>query len=128
MDPNTKCTTRLGWAFAAAMTLAGCATPAPQATAPTPAPAAAAKAAPVSGTMTGKVVWVDIKNSALLVVCQDTPGCKDVSGKAGETYTLIIPPAMKKTAESWKEGGVVKVTFEDRADGGRSLKSVNASP
>lgn len=129
MDPKTKCTMAegLGWSLGVAMTLAGCAMPASQATAPA-APVAAAKAGAVSGTMAGKVVWVDLKNSALLVVCQDDAGCKDVSGKKGETYTLIIPPAMKKAAEGWKEGGAVKVTFEDRDDGGRSLKSVNASP
>ena len=117
-------------AAATVVSIAGCATkpsaaPAAQAAAPKPAsqPAAAPAAA---NTMSGKIVWVDLKNSALLVECVDNDGCKSVQGKKGETYTLVIPDGMKGTAASWKEGGQVKILFEDRADGGRSLRSVSA--
>lgn len=76
-----------------------------------------------AGEMKGKVVWADVKNSALLLECMDSDGCKDVSGKKGETYTLIIPDNMKKEIETLKEGSTVKATFEDKADGGRLLKA-----
>lgn len=82
----------------------------------------------VAGELSGKVVWADIKNSALLVECQDDAGCKDVGGKKGETYTLVIPDDMKKAAESWKEGSALKTTFEDKADGGRLLKAASPAP
>ena len=77
----------------------------------------------LAGELKGKVVWADLKNSALLLECIDNDGCKDVGGKKGETYTLVIPDDMKKSAEAWKEGSAVKATFEDRADGGRLLKA-----
>ena len=105
--------------------LYGCAT---QQSPSPPAAAAAPKAAPAAaaagGKMSGKIVWVDMKNSARLVVCETNDGCKDVQGKQGETYTLVIPDTLKGSARSWKEGGMVNVVFEDRADGGRTLKSV----
>ena len=109
----------------AAVTFAGCATqPAPSAA--KPAPAAAVAAGPATGgSMSGKIVWVDLKHSALLVECESNDACKSVQGKKGETYTLTIPDAMKGAAASWKEGGKVQVMFEDRPDGGRFLKSVS---
>ncbi|MSO92785.1 MAG: hypothetical protein EXQ86_05215 [Rhodospirillales bacterium] len=77
----------------------------------------------LAGEISGKIVWADIKNSALLLECQENDDCKDVGGKKGETYTLVIPDDMKKTVESWKEGSAVKATFEDKADGGRLIKA-----
>ncbi len=77
----------------------------------------------IAGELKGKVVWADIKNSALLLECVDNDGCKDVGGKKGETYTLVIPDDMKKSVEAWKEGSAVKATFEDKSDGGRLLKA-----
>lgn len=110
----------------AGFTVCGCAMQQSGSPPPAAAPrAAASSAAPAGGEMSGKIVWVDMKNSALLVVCETNEGCKDVQGKKGETYTLIIPDSMKGRAASWKEGGMVKVVFEDRADGGRALKSVS---
>lgn len=84
--------------------------------------------ATAAGEMRGTVVWVDLKNSALLIVCDEDAACKDVSGKKGETFTLIIPEGMKQSATSWKEGGKVAVVFEDRDSGGRALKTVSAMP
>lgn len=81
-----------------------------------------------SGEMNGKVIWVDMKNSALLVECLETAACKDLPGNKGETFTIIIPDALKKAAESWKEGVSVKVAFEDRAEGGRTVKTVVPLP
>jgi len=74
--------------------------------------------------MTGKVVWVDLKHSALLLECLDSDGCKSVEGKKGETYTSMIPDTLRKTAEALKEDTNVKVTFVDRAGGGRTLTSI----
>lgn len=99
-----------------------CATPTP---APAPAPAASAKAAAHTGTLSGKIVWVDLKTSSLLVECQDDAGCKSVKGKKGETHASVIPASLKGAAESWKEGSMVKITFEDLPDGGRVLKTVD---
>lgn len=91
-----------------------------QSSMPSPTSAAASVS---TGELTGKVVWVDLKNASLLLECQDSDGCKAVGGKKGETYPVSIPAALKNTATSWKEGGLVKVTFEDRPDGGRIMKS-----
>lgn len=82
----------------------------------------------LAGEMSGKVIWVDKKNSALLVECLETAACKDVPGNKGETFTIIIPDALKQAADSWKEGASVKVTFEDRAEGGRIVKAVVPLP
>jgi hypothetical protein len=90
------------------------------------APTKPAASAPAGGALSGKIVWVDLKNSALLVECESNDACKSVGGKKGETYTLTIPEKMKGTAASWKEGGMVKILFEDRPDGARALKSVSS--
>jgi len=82
----------------------------------------------IAGEMRGAVVWVDMKNSAVLVVCEDDAGCKDVQGKKGETFTMVIPGDLRKAAESWSEGSRVTVVFEDREGGGRALKSVSKTP
>jgi len=79
----------------------------------------------LAGEMRGAVVWVDMKNSAVLVVCEEDATCKDVQGKKGETFTMIIPDNLRKDAESWSEGSRVAVVFEDRESGGRALKSVS---
>jgi hypothetical protein len=78
-----------------------------------------------AGEMSGSVVWVDMKNSAVLVVCDEDANCKDVQGKKGETFTMIIPDNLRKDAESWSEGSRLTVVFEDRDSGGRALKSVS---
>ena len=82
----------------------------------------------LAGEISGKIVWADLKNSALLVECLENADCKDVGGKKGETYTLVIPDSLKKSAESWKEGSAVRTTFEDKADGGRILKAASPAP
>ena len=79
-----------------------------------------------AGQATGKVVWVDMKNSALLLVCLDKEGCKDIpKSKKGTMFTFVIPKGMKGAAESWQEGSTVKITFQDRDGGGWTLTSVN---
>jgi hypothetical protein len=82
----------------------------------------------IAGEMRGVVVWVDMKNSALLVVCEDDAGCKDLQGKKGETFTMVIPDSMKPAASAWQEGGKVTVVFEDRDAGGWALKTVSTRP
>lgn len=98
---------------------------APPAPAPAPAPTASAKASAHTGILSGKIVWVDLKTSTLLLECQDQEGCKSVKGKGGETHASVIPASLKGAAGSWKEGSMVKVTFEDLPDGGRVLKTVD---
>ncbi|MEK7691693.1 MAG: hypothetical protein AAB425_11805, partial [Bdellovibrionota bacterium] len=75
--------------------VAGCAT-----TEPAKAPAAAAAH---GGELSGKVVWVDMKNSALLVECQKDDECKYMKGKKGETFTFVIPDSLNGAAASWAE-------------------------
>jgi hypothetical protein len=81
--------------------------------------------AATAGEMRGTVVWVDTKNAAVLLVCDDDANCKDVQGKKGETFTMVIPANLRKAAESWSEGSKVTVVFEDQEAGGRALKSVS---
>ncbi|MDP1691589.1 MAG: hypothetical protein Q8L49_06500 [Burkholderiaceae bacterium] len=101
----------------------------PSSTAPSPASAAAPPAAAPAAKvehLSGKVVWVDLKNSSLLVECQNDEGCKAVKGKKGETYPSLIPASLKGAAGSWAEGSLVTVTYEDRPDGGRVIQKVVA--
>ncbi len=72
----------------------------------------------------GKVVWVDTKNAALLLVCTKG-GCKEIpKSKTGAMYTFIIPGKLKDAVHALKEGEPVKVMFEDRDGGGYTLTNV----
>lgn len=78
-----------------------------------------------AGEATAKIVWVDLKNSALLIVCENTEACKDIpKSKKGEMYTFVIPNKLKGSAKSWKEGTMVKFSFKDREGGGWDLTNV----
>ena len=75
---------------------------------------------------TGKVVWIDKKNSSLLLECPDK-GCPKIpDSKPGETYTFVIPAKLKKSVEALKEGQDVKLTYDDGKDKGYVITAVVA--
>ena len=86
--------------------------------------AALLPAAVFAEEVTAKVVWIDEKNSSLLIECPDK-GCAAIpNAKPGETYTFVIPSALKTKVVALKEGETVKVVYEDRKDGGYVITSV----
>lgn len=73
---------------------------------------------------TGKVVWVDQKNNALLLECVDN-GCPKIpSAKTGETFTFVIPANLKSAVGGLKEGQKVTVTYQAAKDGAYTLSAV----
>ena len=71
---------------------------------------------------TGKVVWVDSKNSSLLIECNTDISCKAIpSAKAGETYTFVIPESLKGSIKLLKEGQEVTVIYDDQKEKGYVL-------
>jgi hypothetical protein len=73
---------------------------------------------------TGKVVWVDQKNNALLLECVDK-GCPKIpSAKTGETFTFVIPASLKGAVGGLKEGQQVTVTYQAAKDGAYTLSAV----
>ena len=86
---------------------------------------AAFSGAAVADEATGKVVWIDKKNSNLLLECPDN-GCPQIpNSKTGETYTFVIPADMKKKIASLKEGQTVKIVYNDAKDKGYVITAVN---
>lgn len=82
--------------------------------------------AAVADEATGKVVWIDKVNSSLLLECPDK-GCPQIpNSKTGETYTFVIPPGMKKKAESLQEGQTVTIVYDDGKDKGYLITAVTA--
>jgi hypothetical protein len=74
---------------------------------------------------TGKVVWIDVKNSSLLLECPDK-GCPQIpNSKSGETYTFVIPAKVKKKVASLKEGTTVTIVYDDGKDKGYVITAVN---
>ena len=70
---------------------------------------------------TGKVVWVDGKNSALLVECIAN-GCKQIpSAAAGETFTFSIPANLMAGAAALKEGQQITFAYEKTSQGSYAL-------
>jgi hypothetical protein len=70
---------------------------------------------------TGKVVWVDAKNSALLLECTAN-GCKQIpSAAVGETFSFSIPEKLKASAAALKEGQQITVAYEQAPQGGYAL-------
>jgi hypothetical protein len=70
---------------------------------------------------TGKVVWVDAKNSALLLECIAN-GCKQIpSAAVGETFSFSIPEKLKASAATLKEGQQITVAYEQAPQGGYAL-------
>lgn len=66
----------------------------------------------------GNLVWFDERNSALLLECVDG-GCAAIpSAKPGETYTFIVPAALRATVAQLKEGQKLALSYEDRKEGG----------
>lgn len=74
---------------------------------------------------TGKLVWVDEKNSSLLLECPEK-GCPTIpNAKAGETYTFVIPAKLKAEVAALKEGETVKVTYDDGKEKGYVITAVS---
>ncbi len=66
----------------------------------------------------GNFVWFDERNSALLLECVEG-GCAAIpSAKPGETYTFIVPPALRAAVAQLKEGQKLALSYEDRKEGG----------
>lgn len=73
---------------------------------------------------TGKLVWVDEKNSSLLLECPEK-GCPTIpNAKAGETYTFVIPANLRAEVAALKEGDIVKVTYDDGKEKGYVITAV----
>jgi hypothetical protein len=82
--------------------------------------------AAVADEATGKVVWIDEKNSSLLLECPDK-GCPQIpDSKPGETYTFVIPLNLKTKVASLKEGQMVAIVYDDGKDKGYVITAVNA--
>jgi hypothetical protein len=70
---------------------------------------------------TGKVVWVDARNSALLLECI-ADGCKQIPAAAkGETFTFSIPEKLKAGAVALKEGQQITIAYEKTQQGSYAL-------
>ena len=66
----------------------------------------------------GSFVWFDERNSALLLECAEG-GCAAIpSAKPGETYTFIVPAALRASVAQLKEGQKLALSYEDRKEGG----------
>ncbi|MCC7016582.1 MAG: hypothetical protein IT564_05210 [Rhodospirillales bacterium] len=73
---------------------------------------------------TGKVVWIDAKNNALLLECVDNGCAKIPSAKKGETFTFVIPASLKNAVAALKEGQQVTVTYQAAQGAGYNLVAV----
>ena len=73
----------------------------------------------------GKVVWIDKKNSTLLLECPDKGCLKIPDAKAGETYTFVIPASIEKKVASLKEGQVITIVYYDGKENGYVITSIN---
>ena len=96
-------------------------------------------AAPVLGAMlatvgmathadeaTGKVVWIDDKNSSLLLECPEEGCGKIPNAKPGETYTFVIPAALKTRVVALKEGTTVTIAYDDGKEKGYVITAVTS--
>ena len=96
-------------------------------------------AAPVLGAMfatfgmaahadeaTGKVVWIDEKNSSLLLECPEEGCARIPNAKPGETYTFVIPAALKSRVVALKEGVTVTIVYDDGKDKGYVITAVTS--
>jgi len=73
---------------------------------------------------TGKVVWVDQKNSSLLLECPEG-GCPTIPGsKTGETYTFVIPDNLTGVVAALKEGQNVTISYNDAKERGYVITGV----
>lgn len=74
--------------------------------------------------VTGKLVWVDAKHSALLLECTEGGCIKIPSAKPGETYTFVVPENLKTAVSVLKEGQQVTFAFEDVKETGYVIVGV----
>lgn len=73
---------------------------------------------------TGKVVWVDTKNNAILIECS-AGGCAKIPGaKDGETFTFVIPANLMSAVAGLKEGQQVTLTYQAGQGPGYGLIAV----
>lgn len=73
---------------------------------------------------TGKVAWIDARNSSLLLECQEN-GCQKIpDSKPGETYTFVFPASLRSAILALKEGDVVKIAYDDGKEKGYVITSV----
>jgi hypothetical protein len=70
---------------------------------------------------TGKVVWVDMKNSALLLECAKDGCTKIPTAQAGETFSFAIPEKLKSSVVALKEGQQITVQYEQAKEGNYAL-------
>ena len=75
---------------------------------------------------TGKVVWIDERNSSLLLECPDGGCAKIPNAKPGETYTFVIPAALKSQVVALKEGSTVTLVYDDGKEKGYVITSVSS--
>ena len=73
---------------------------------------------------TGKVVWVDQRNSSLLLECPANGCTKIPDAKPGETYTFVIPGSLKSAVAALKEGQTVTITYADEKEKGYVISAV----
>jgi hypothetical protein len=79
----------------------------------------------VADEATGKLVWIDKKNSNLLLECPDN-GCPKIpNSKPGETYSFVIPAKLKAKLSSLKEGQTVTIVYDDAKEKGYVITAVN---
>lgn len=82
-------------------------------------------AAAFADEASGKVVWIDKKNSSLLLECPDK-GCPKIpDAKTGETYTFVVPEKLRKQVLGFKEGDMVKVVYDDAKGKGYVITAVS---
>lgn len=66
----------------------------------------------IANAANGLLVWIDQRHSALLLECAEN-GCPTIpNAKTGETYTFVIPAAMKAATDKLKEGQPLIVVYE----------------
>ena len=82
-------------------------------------------ASALAAEATGKVVWVDHKNSSLLLECPDK-GCLTIPGaKPGETYSFAFPATLKTQMAGLKEGETIKIVYDENKDQGYVITAVS---
>ncbi|MBI1384240.1 MAG: hypothetical protein GC150_04965 [Rhizobiales bacterium] len=72
----------------------------------------------------GKLVWIDQKNSALLLECSDG-GCGAIpNAKKGETYTFIITDGVRGATGALQEGQTLTLVYDEAEDKSYRLTAI----
>ena len=73
---------------------------------------------------TGKVAWIDARNSSLLLECHEN-GCPKIPDfKPSETYIFVFPASLSAAILALKEGDIVKIAYDDGKEKGYVITSV----